>query len=156
MKKKIEINKEIVEVDVLNQTDDSIEFIFEGEKYLFDLKEKKAQTIILSKANEQGFAHVFESSVFTQGREFQIQKPEVHQKKKNREGADLISPMPGKIFKILKSQGDVKTGETILILEAMKMEHSIKAPKDGRIKKILFKEGDLVQGGVDLVEMEES
>jgi pyruvate carboxylase subunit B len=63
--------------------------------------------------------------------------------------------MPGKIFKILKSQdSEVKKGETILILEAMKMEHAIRSDKDGKVKKIFFNVGELVQGGVILAEVE--
>ncbi len=71
-----------------------------------------------------------------------------------KEGA-LQSPMPGKIFKIVQEQGSsVAKGDAVLILEAMKMEHTIKANKDGVIKDIFFKEGDQVQGGVLLCEIE--
>ena len=63
--------------------------------------------------------------------------------------------MPGKIFKIVKDAGtEVKKGEPILILEAMKMEHSIRSDKDGKVKKIFYKVGELVQGGVILAEVE--
>ena len=66
----------------------------------------------------------------------------------------LKSPMPGKIFKVIKNEGEpVKAGETILILEAMKMEHSIKSPIDGVISTIKFQENDVVSGGVDLAEV---
>ena len=67
----------------------------------------------------------------------------------------LQSPMPGKIFKILKDKGQkVIAGETVLILEAMKMEHAIKAPKDGVVTDIFFKEGEQVQGGVSLCDID--
>mgnify|MGYP003691752431 FL=1 len=67
----------------------------------------------------------------------------------------LQSPMPGKIFKVLKGIGDqVEKGDSVLIVEAMKMEHTIKATSNGLIKKIFFKEGDQVQGGVLLCEIE--
>ncbi|MBO0400784.1 3-methylcrotonyl-CoA carboxylase, partial [Aeromonas veronii] len=75
-------------------------------------------------------------------------------KKMKKAGAHtggLTSPMPGKIFKIVKEVGsEVKKGETILILEAMKMEHSIRSDKDGKVKKISYQVGELVQGGVTL------
>lgn len=71
-----------------------------------------------------------------------------------KEGS-LISPMPGKIFKVLLKEGDsVKVGDTILIMEAMKMEHAIKANKDGVISKILFNEGEQVSGNSALCELE--
>jgi biotin carboxyl carrier protein len=76
-------------------------------------------------------------------------------KKAGAHAGGLTSPMPGKIFKVLKESGsEVKKGEAILILEAMKMEHSIRADKDGTVKKIFYKVGELVQGGVTLAEVE--
>ncbi len=62
--------------------------------------------------------------------------------------------MPGKILKILVKEGDqVKTGQGLLVLEAMKMENEIPAPKDGIVKKILVKEGDTVNTGDPLIEI---
>ncbi len=67
----------------------------------------------------------------------------------------LTAPMPGKIFKILRGPGEeVKKGEPILILEAMKMEHSIRSDKDGKVKKISYQVGELVQGGAVLAEVD--
>jgi 3-methylcrotonyl-CoA carboxylase alpha subunit len=62
--------------------------------------------------------------------------------------------MPGKILKLLVKVGeDVVPGTPILVMEAMKMEHTIKASKAGKIEKIHFKEGDQVAGGVELVKL---
>ena len=59
----------------------------------------------------------------------------------------LKSPMPGKITVVFAKEGDkVTKGETILVMEAMKMEHKIIAPKDGVIKSLPYVVGDLVQG----------
>lgn len=67
---------------------------------------------------------------------------------------EIISPMPGKIFKILVSEGDeVKRGQEVIILEAMKMEHALCAPQDGKILLGGAKEGDLVQIGHKLAEI---
>lgn len=75
--------------------------------------------------------------------------------KKQTVSGSLNSPMPGKIFKVIKNVGEeVKKGDTILILEAMKMEHSIRADKDGVVKKIHFQVGELVQGGAVLASVE--
>ena len=69
-------------------------------------------------------------------------------------GIPIIAPMQGNIWKIVKNIGDtVKTGETILILEAMKMENNIIAPKDGTIVSLLVKEGQSVDSGSTLVEL---
>ncbi|HEX8251522.1 MAG TPA: biotin/lipoyl-containing protein [Thermoanaerobaculia bacterium] len=62
------------------------------------------------------------------------------------------APMPGLVLKILVKQGDVVAkGAPLLILEAMKMEHQIVAPKDGTIAAINCREGELVQPGIELV-----
>jgi biotin carboxyl carrier protein len=66
------------------------------------------------------------------------------------------APMPGLVLKILVQQGDVVAkGAPLLILEAMKMEHQIVAPRDGTVAAINCTEGELVQPGVELVTMNE-
>ena len=66
----------------------------------------------------------------------------------------VTAPMPGKILRILVKEGEeVKTGQGLLTLEAMKMENEIPSPKDGVIKKILVKEGDTVDTGQALIEI---
>ncbi|NJE02791.1 pyruvate/oxaloacetate carboxyltransferase [Thermococcus sp. MV11] len=70
------------------------------------------------------------------------------------EGA-VTAPMPGKILRILVKEGEqVKTGQGLVVLEAMKMENEIPAPKNGVVKKILVKEGDTVDTGQALIELE--
>ena len=65
---------------------------------------------------------------------------------------NLTAPMPGKITMLHAKAGDkVKQGQPLLILEAMKMEHSIIAPKDGVISEILYAKGDQVEDGAQLV-----
>ena len=61
------------------------------------------------------------------------------------------SPMPGKILAVKKSVGDtVKSGDVILILEAMKMENEIVAPQDGTVASINVSVGDSVESGATL------
>lgn len=60
----------------------------------------------------------------------------------------ISSPMPGKILKIMATAGqNVKKGETILILEAMKMENEIVAPQDGTVASIHVSVGSSVESG---------
>ena len=64
------------------------------------------------------------------------------------------APMPGLVLKILVKQGDVVAkAAPLLILEAMKMEHQIVAPFDGTVTAVNCREGELVQPGVELVEV---
>lgn len=68
----------------------------------------------------------------------------------------LLTQMPGKVVKLLKKEGDkVTKGETVLILEAMKMENEIKSGADGIIKTINVKEGQALEAGFLMVEIEE-
>jgi oxaloacetate decarboxylase alpha subunit/pyruvate carboxylase subunit B len=61
------------------------------------------------------------------------------------EGTPLKAPMPGMIVKYLKQVGDaVNKGETVVILEAMKMENALQAPAAGAVKAINFSSGDSV------------
>ncbi|HEY2798563.1 MAG TPA: biotin/lipoyl-containing protein [Thermoanaerobaculia bacterium] len=71
-------------------------------------------------------------------------------------GGDLISPMPGRVRRVLVADGArVARGEVLLVLEAMKMEHAIRSPKDGTVR-LRVAEGDLVDAGVELAAVEEA
>lgn len=62
---------------------------------------------------------------------------------------EVNAPMPGTILNIVKNVGDtVKSGETVMILEAMKMENEIAAPCDGKITSINVNKGATVESGV--------
>ncbi len=63
--------------------------------------------------------------------------------------------MPGKIVRIQVSEGDeVKAGQGVIVMEAMKMQNEIKSPKDGRVQKILTAEGSTVNAGDTLAIIE--
>ena len=63
--------------------------------------------------------------------------------------------MPGKVVMVNVVQGQsVKKGEVLLVMEAMKMEHSIVAPEDGVIKSCLCKVGDQILESADLIVLE--
>jgi 3-methylcrotonyl-CoA carboxylase alpha subunit len=69
--------------------------------------------------------------------------------------AGLVAPMPGRIRRALVRRGDeVTKGQVVLILEAMKMEHAIRAPHDGIVTRLEHREGDLVEAGAVLAEIE--
>ena len=70
-------------------------------------------------------------------------------------GSVISSPMPGKVVKILVKVGDeVKAGETVIIVSAMKMESEYKVKKDRIIKEILVQEGDTIDGNQPLIIVE--
>jgi len=68
----------------------------------------------------------------------------------------LKSPMPGKIQKVnVKEEQEIKAGESLLVLEAMKMEYMIKVPVGAKVTKVLVSEGQQVKEGQVLLEVEE-
>jgi acetyl/propionyl-CoA carboxylase alpha subunit len=67
----------------------------------------------------------------------------------------LMTQMPGKVIKVLVSEGQrVKAGETVVILEAMKMENEIKSGVSGLVKQVAVKTGQVLEAGVILVEID--
>ena len=71
-------------------------------------------------------------------------------------GGGLKAPMPGKVIALIAAVGaSVDKGAPLLVLEAMKMEHTISAPKRGTVKAFRYGVGEQVVDGVDLVDFEE-
>ena len=67
-------------------------------------------------------------------------------------GEAVKSPMPGNILKINVAQGQsVKEGDTLIVLEAMKMENDVVAPRDGTVAQIVVTKGAVVETGSPLV-----
>ena len=70
-------------------------------------------------------------------------------------GGGLEAPMPGVITKVMVVVGDeVSKGQPLVALEAMKMEHQVRAPRAGRVKSVSASPGTMVQAGAVLVELE--
>jgi biotin carboxyl carrier protein len=76
---------------------------------------------------------------------------------RNRSGAGgsggiLTSPMPGKVVKVLVKEGDeVSEGTPLVVVEAMKMENELVAPRSGVVQKVYVQAGGAVEGGAQLV-----
>ncbi len=68
----------------------------------------------------------------------------------------LTAPMAGTVLKVLVQAGDdVTTGDTLLVLEAMKMETEVTAPRDGKVRSVGVADGETVQGGQVLIEWDD-
>ncbi|QPT39055.1 Acetyl-/propionyl-coenzyme A carboxylase alpha chain [Oligella ureolytica] len=69
-------------------------------------------------------------------------------------GGGLTAPMPGKVINILVNVGDrVEAGDVLLVMEAMKMEHSITADTGGTVEELFFAVGDQVTEGAELIKL---
>jgi biotin carboxyl carrier protein len=160
MEKIFSINGQEVKVQDYKASPESVTFSLNGKTYYYMLIARDGYEMILDnagrfKAAVSSSSKEGESMVIANGKEAFGSLAGKKMKKSGAHGGGLTSPMPGKIFKILKEAGaTVKKGEPILILEAMKMEHSIRSDKDGKVSKINYQVGELVQGGVTLAEVE--
>lgn len=94
--------------------------------------------------------------VFIDGRTYVIDVRESDTRGRPRQDdMALASPMPATVASIHVSAGQaVSQGDLLVMLEAMKMELPIRAPRDGRVKTVACARGELVQPGVPLVELE--
>ncbi len=86
-----------------------------------------------------------------EGREYRLYDATQRRRTIAPAAGDLRAPMAGKIIQVLVEDGAaVKAGDTLIILEAMKMEQQITAPHDGVVDRILCREGDQVSAGTEL------
>jgi biotin carboxyl carrier protein len=107
-------------------------------------------------------ANVFQRAAFSkemgeivlqyEGREYHLFDATRRRRQTPAPRGDLRAPTAGKIIRVLVAPGDeVKTGDALVILEAMKMEQQITAPQDGVVDQVLCHEGDQVAAGRELV-----
>jgi 3-methylcrotonyl-CoA carboxylase alpha subunit len=69
----------------------------------------------------------------------------------------LIAPMPGRVVQLLVAAGEqVRQGQPMIVVEAMKMEHTIAAPRDGIVAAVHYAPGDVVEDGAELIALEPS
>ena len=124
------------EVEVVNIDDKYIDLVFGGVRVKSRISED-AEFILV---------HIPSGDV-----SFEV-KPRFSMPGLEVQAGGLVAPMPGKVVDLKVKKGSkVKSGETLVILEAMKMEHSIKASEDGVISDIFIKENDQVENGAVLM-----
>jgi len=71
------------------------------------------------------------------------------------DGGSLTATMPGRVLDVLVAKGDtVQKGDTLVLLEAMKMELRVQAPSDGQVARVLCAAGQVVERGQLLVELQ--
>lgn len=155
MKRQIELNDELIDVDILEQNPRFVLFNLDGTEYAVNLANVEDYKYNLAYNSGNTTVVAVDAHFVVDGVEFAINAPRRSRSKgKTADHGQMTSPMPGKILKIFVKEGqEVIPGTPILVMEAMKMEHTIKASKIGKVEKIHFKEGDQVQGGVELVKL---
>lgn len=108
-------------------------------------------TVVPSRLGGRSTLHVF-----VDGAQSVFRLPEPKYSTGEVGASGCVAPMAGKVVKVSTTAGQhVKKGQPLVIMEAMKMEHVIRAPKDGVVKAIMFNQGDFVEGGKTVVTFEE-
>jgi 3-methylcrotonyl-CoA carboxylase alpha subunit len=93
--------------------------------------------------------------VFHEGAVYRFEAPAAARRRGAHTHGTLAAPMPATVIRVDVAPGDTVTaGQTLLVLEAMKMELPVRAPGDGRVKAVHCTAGDLVQPDVSLIEFE--
>ncbi len=92
--------------------------------------------------------------VFIDGEVFEFEVQRQGRRKTAAHQGSLSAPMPATVIRINVAPGDaVKKGDTLLVLEAMKMELPVRAPSDGVVESVACRPGELVQAGVTLIHL---
>lgn len=137
------IGEEIVNVEVLQAKEGKLDLLIDGKRFSAYISSDNAkrwvtvngQTFVLTKSS--GARQVGHGHHHTAGK--------------------LTAPMPGQVRAVSVDEGDrVTKGQTLMVLEAMKMEIRVHAPQDGVVKKLFVKQGQTVEREQTLIEIEES
>ena len=103
-------------------------------------------------------AHIARSGdswwIHIDGRAYEVRFHEQGSKGQGPDGGSLAAPMPGTVLELMVEQGQrVREGQALMVLEAMKMEHRISAPRAGEVTNLHYGEGDRVEMGSVLLEI---
>jgi biotin carboxyl carrier protein len=164
----IQLGKRVAKVEVLTEEGNNLKISVDGKVYDSDIimVERGVYSIILEGRSynvelmeSNGPKNYSVNTIFNSYDVEVLDAESKYQKSRKRvddlEEAVISSPMPGKVVKILCKVGDqVKAGDTVIIVSAMKMESEYKVRYDRKIKEIKVKEGDTVSANQPLIIIE--
>lgn len=139
--KEFKINDEVIELDQIRLNADSSHVLYKDKSYLIEVVElvKDEKTAVVK----------INGNIYTLNIEDQYDQLLKQLGMDNLAASKILqvkAPMPGLVLNVLVAEGDeIKKGDNLLVLEAMKMENMIKSPTDGVVKKIEVKQGDKVE-----------
>lgn len=156
------INKNNLELTILNLDKQELDYSIYKNKVSIYASLSGNQLIFRNDIKLEKYLFYIDATktiIFTKNGNIEIHKYTDESKSENPTLLDnkLTAPMPGTIIAILKKANEkIQTGEPLIIMEAMKMEHTILAPSNGTISTIFYEIGAQVQEGATLVAMEKS
>jgi len=140
---RVTIGEEALKVVLLQVKDGKLDLLIDGKRVTAYVSSDNARRWVT--VDGQTFVLTKSSGAHSRGHGGQHAKGE------------LTAPMPGQVRAVNVSEGDAVTkGQTLLVLEAMKMEIRIHAPQDGVVKKLLVKQGQTVEREQALIEIKEN
>ena len=146
---KVLVNNSEIDYELIEVKNNSYILKLNKKQYQVDLIDKNKESYELLINNEQ------RNSIARSSLEHKAMKLIEQANVKTHHHTEMKAPMPGMILKIKKKTGDkIMQGESILILEAMKMENDLKSPASGIIKEINVTEGRAVEKGTKLFSIE--
>ncbi len=142
------INGKAVTVDVVQVEKGIYSFLYDGQSYVMEVVPgQHAKNYLVSHRCLQFEVEVIDA-------ETRYARSRLTGNKAQAENL-ISSPMPGKVVRIPVETGqEVKEGDTLIIISAMKMESEYKSGKDGTVKEIFVNEGDTIEGRQKLIELE--
>ncbi|MBZ5492490.1 MAG: biotin/lipoyl-binding protein [Acidobacteriia bacterium] len=138
-KKEYRIDEKTSAIEIVSVGEDYVDALVQGARYRFDICKRGADYYVRSSLGQQRVTRLARFPEKTAGGQHQ----------------SANSPMPGQVLRILVSEGQqVKPGDGLIVLEAMKMEQTIKAAIQGVVRAVLVKPAEVVAPGQMLVEIE--
>lgn len=137
------IGETIVDVEILQVENGKLDLLIAGKRVIAYVSSDNARRWVT-----------------VHGQTFVLTKPVAGAQRKSTghaQASELVAPMPGQVRAVNIAEGEVVSkGQTLLVLEAMKMEIRIQAPRDGKVAKLFVKQGQTVEREQMLIEIEEN
>ena len=163
----VHVGNRVAEVELLSKEDNKVTIKIDDKTYEVDIVMAENGSCSIITNNGRSYNAEFKRE--TGGKSYQVnthfntfpveivdQQAKYLQNRKKGDSSEsqdrVFSPMPGKVVKILVQKGEeVKNGQSVIVVEAMKMQSDYKVKRDCIIKDILVKEGDVINGDQTLI-----
>lgn len=145
---------------VVRRRGETFEVDLDGETWRLALREERPGVFLLQDASRNGRFHLARDGARVHlawdGTVYELEEEREGTRAARRHDPGVLeAPMPGRVAAVRATPGQqVKKGEEILVVEAMKMENALRAPRDGVVRAVHVAVGDMVAPGRPLVELE--
>jgi biotin carboxyl carrier protein len=167
MSYEISLDGNVESIEILNQDGNTMEVLVGDRKYQLDIVEVEDgiysilhngtsyNVELTSIENKKYMVHTLYNSFDAEVIDAETRYLNSRKGDMDEEQSFISTPMPGKVVKILVKEGqEVKAGETLVIVSAMKMESEYKVSSDRTVKEVLVTEGDNIDGHQPLITLE--